>query len=797
MVQMTIKNVENEILILETTLDSNIMMAANGRNSSSIDASLVKWKNLKMQKERTLEEAKRSHEDLEFQLMELEAKYETELEDIQNRLIKEQDNLLNAFKQRQASLNDYDQQQTQLLMKVKDETEHLEMERQKLIEQFKKQRAQLQVIEKKMQTLEEQSKLNELSVEPSSGEGDDGEEESDHNQSQSPFKASDSSNSSDSDTSLVRPSSDKEKSNGSGGELSEPLPSPTSTSSTSSMTSGTTSSTPATPTQDTNEASASQQSNSHNLENSNNHSKSDAQKQSNLLASIVSPCKQLLSQQNYFQQFNNNNNNNTSGFSQTMTPNRISFRQNNINNINNSHNNVANNLLTLNQQNSQLRAQKLKNQLLLSANDLNNDKLNDLSFLQLQQQNYRKQMSQSFRDILENSTTLIMNSSHLNESNSSTKTTTCPFQAAYLTNYLSPTHHSNQTSISNLNVTPSKHIQSPNHHLILNSQHHRGTKCMNQSTSSLNSSMNKLTALSLNPSQQMALLNGTMTELDAHSPVSPSDNNFNSIYTNTTMHPASAAAAAANNKLVAAAATAQIPTTPILVNTQIALKFAELERSLALTKAENNTLLEQQLICRERELHLLQEEKRKREELELKLNAEIHLREKIVEENIKLRDKKHNQARPLTRYLPVRDHNFDLKQHVENSGHQLINQLDQNSKQPLVSINSNSCRGYLLKMGQKFKTWNKRWFVFDRQKRTLSYYMDRQETKLRGCIYFQSINEVYVDHMRTIKSPDQKSTFIVKTFDRNFYLVAPSCELMRIWVDVIFTGAEGYLEFYD
>ena len=115
----------------------------------------------------------------------------------------------------------------------------------------------------------------------------------------------------------------------------------------------------------------------------------------------------------------------------------------------------------------------------------------------------------------------------------------------------------------------------------------------------------------------------------------------------------------------------------------------------------------------------------------------------------------------------------------------------------MILLNAYSCRGYLLKMGQKFKIWNKRWFVFDRQKRTLCYYNDRHETKLRGSIYFQSINEVYVDHMRTIKSPEAKSTFVVKTFDRNYYFVAPTSEIMRIWVDVIFTGAEGYCEFKD
>ena len=44
--------------------------------------------------------------------------------------------------------------------------------------------------------------------------------------------------------------------------------------------------------------------------------------------------------------------------------------------------------------------------------------------------------------------------------------------------------------------------------------------------------------------------------------------------------------------------------------------------------------------ARERELKLLQDEKKKREELERQLNYEIQIREKVVEENIKLRDNK-------------------------------------------------------------------------------------------------------------------------------------------------------------
>ena len=44
-----------------------------------------------------------------------------------------------------------------------------------------------------------------------------------------------------------------------------------------------------------------------------------------------------------------------------------------------------------------------------------------------------------------------------------------------------------------------------------------------------------------------------------------------------------------------------------------------------------------------------------------------------------------------------------------------------------IVVNSCSCRGYLHKMGARIKSWNKRWFVFDRNKRTLVYYADKAE----------------------------------------------------------------------
>ncbi|CAF3506603.1 unnamed protein product [Rotaria sp. Silwood1] len=202
----------------------------------------------------------------------------------------------------------------------------------------------------------------------------------------------------------------------------------------------------------------------------------------------------------------------------------------------------------------------------------------------------------------------------------------------------------------------------------------------------------------------------------------------------------------------------------------------EIKDMMTNVKLEKVTIPEQQLP----ESH---NETIKRIGLEEKLTDNIQK----IDYQVKLREKNRLQERPLTRYLPVRSVDFDLRAHIEGAGH-LLNS-------PHISLTSTSCRGYLHKMGgTKFKTWNRRWFVFDRQRRSVFYYQDRNETKLRGRIYFQSIVEVYVDHLQSIslRPPEpREATFIVKTIERPYYLVAPTVELMRLWVDVIITGAEG------
>ncbi|XP_024426607.1 pleckstrin homology-like domain family B member 1 isoform X3 [Desmodus rotundus] len=218
-------------------------------------------------------------------------------------------------------------------------------------------------------------------------------------------------------------------------------------------------------------------------------------------------------------------------------------------------------------------------------------------------------------------------------------------------------------------------------------------------------------------------------------------------------------------------------------------KIEEMEKMLKEAHAEKSRLMESKEIELRRQA--LEEERRRREQVERRLQSESIRRQQLVEKEVKMREKQFSQARPLTRYLPVRKEDFDLKTHIESSGHGVDTCLH-------VVLSSKVCRGYLVKMGGKIKSWKKRWFVFDRLKRTLSYYVDKHETKLKGVIYFQAIEEVYYDHLRSAaKSPNPVLTFCVKTHDRLYYMVAPSAEAMRIWMDVIVTGAEGYTQFMN
>ncbi|KAJ8777490.1 hypothetical protein J1605_014380 [Eschrichtius robustus] len=167
------------------------------------------------------------------------------------------------------------------------------------------------------------------------------------------------------------------------------------------------------------------------------------------------------------------------------------------------------------------------------------------------------------------------------------------------------------------------------------------------------------------------------------------------------------------------------------------------------------------------------------------LHPDIARMEQLLQQAVAERERLlQARAPPTAPSRPPGPRVLDLRQHLERWGHNP-------ESCPHIRVSGGYCRGPLVKMGGRIKTWRKRWFCFDRQARRLAYYTDKEETKLKGVIYFQAIEEVYYDHLRcAFKSPNPRLTFCVKTYERLFYMAAPNPEAMRIWMDVIVTAAD-------
>ncbi|XP_073781664.1 pleckstrin homology-like domain family B member 3 isoform X1 [Danio rerio] len=204
------------------------------------------------------------------------------------------------------------------------------------------------------------------------------------------------------------------------------------------------------------------------------------------------------------------------------------------------------------------------------------------------------------------------------------------------------------------------------------------------------------------------------------------------------------------------------------------LDLVEMERKVREAKAERERLL------REREERLMEEQRRQKEPLRthtdtLKANAHTEERTQISSTNHTL------EGVPLSLTL-----DFDLRAHVESLGHNVSGCMG-------VNLSSRRCGGFLTKRGGRVKTWRRRWFIFDLDHQRLAYYTELDEKKLKGVIYFQAIEEVYYDHLRTAAtSPRPSLTFCVKTYERLFFLVSHSAEAMRIWMDVIVTATDEH-----
>lgn len=214
------------------------------------------------------------------------------------------------------------------------------------------------------------------------------------------------------------------------------------------------------------------------------------------------------------------------------------------------------------------------------------------------------------------------------------------------------------------------------------------------------------------------------------------------------------------------------------------LDLVEIEKKLREAKAEKERLLRE----REERRQQVLEEKRQRA---IELNSEKTEAPK-PESPLKSEPQEQPKASPVPsspepRSLPLfLSPNFDLRAHIESLGHGVAGCID-------LRLTPRRCAGFLTKRGGKVKTWKKRWFLFDMDHKRLAYYTDCDERKLKGVIYFQAIEEVYYDHLRTAtSSPRPSLTFCVKTYDRLFFLVASNSVSMRIWMDVIVTATDEH-----
>lgn len=153
--------------------------------------------------------------------------------------------------------------------------------------------------------------------------------------------------------------------------------------------------------------------------------------------------------------------------------------------------------------------------------------------------------------------------------------------------------------------------------------------------------------------------------------------------------------------------------------------------------------------------------------------------------------------RPLTLYLPKPDEDIDLVEHIQALGHDVdIISSD-------LSLNSASAQGYLWKScSNNNKKWLRRYFYFDRTSKLLLYYDSRsqlikKQNSPKNMIQFDEISDVYVDHkLSGIGEKDRSSkrknyVFVLATIHRKYLLASSRAEVMRAWIDILFTAARA------
>jgi len=94
-------------------------------------------------------------------------------------------------------------------------------------------------------------------------------------------------------------------------------------------------------------------------------------------------------------------------------------------------------------------------------------------------------------------------------------------------------------------------------------------------------------------------------------------------------------------------------------------------------------------------------------------------------------------------------------------------------------------KGFLLKLGARWKTWKRRWFALKRGTTIVEYFktQDEKETP-QGSIDLTLITAVEeCENNLNLKKEKSEWAFQIVTAARTYYLVAPDESTMRYWIN--------------
>jgi hypothetical protein len=108
-----------------------------------------------------------------------------------------------------------------------------------------------------------------------------------------------------------------------------------------------------------------------------------------------------------------------------------------------------------------------------------------------------------------------------------------------------------------------------------------------------------------------------------------------------------------------------------------------------------------------------------------------------------------------------------------------------NDHQPPSSVDGLAMKGFLLKLGARWKTWKRRWFALKQGTTLIEYYKSQDEKESpQGSIDLTMITSIEeCENNLNLKKEKSEWAFQIVTGSRTYYLVAPDESTMRYWIN--------------